>query len=89
MLEAPSAVIHQLKASLRGISPMIWRRLLVPGDLTLHGLHRVIQIAFGWEDYHLHAFRRHGRRYGTTRTGERHRDPSAGCTSCWSPKGSP
>lgn len=40
---------------------MIWRRLLVRSDLTLFGLHRVIQIAFGWEDYHLHAFKVHGR----------------------------
>src|SRR3546814_15797052 len=51
---------------------MIWRRLLVRSDLTLFGLHRVIQIAFGWEDYHLHAFKVHGRRFGTQRTGERH-----------------
>ncbi len=34
----------------------------------------MVQIAFGWEDYHLHAFRLHGRRYGTMQTGERHRD---------------
>ena len=65
--------IYQLKVSLRDISPMIWRRLLVPADLTLFGLHRNIQIVFGWEDYHLHAFKLHGRRYGTMWTGERHR----------------
>ncbi len=29
---------------------------------------------FGWEDYHLHAFKLHGRHDGTTWTGERHRD---------------
>lgn len=51
---------------------MIWRRLLVRSDLTLFGLHRVIQIAFGWEDYHLDAFRVHGRRFGTQWTGKRH-----------------
>src|SRR3546814_5557220 len=51
---------------------MILLRLLVRSDLTLFGLHRVIQIAFGWEDYHLHAFKVHGRRFGTQRTGERH-----------------
>ena len=53
---------------------MIWRRLLVTEGMTLFGLHRTIQIAFGWEDYHLHAFKLHGRHYGTTWTGERHRD---------------
>src|SRR3546814_4470632 len=65
-------VAYRLKVGLRDISPMIWRRLLVRSDLTLFGLHRVIQIAFGWEDYHLHAFKVHGRRFGTQRTGERH-----------------
>ncbi len=55
---------------------MIWRRLLVPARMTLYELHRAIQITFGWEDYHLHAFKLHGRDYSTTRTGERHRDPS-------------
>jgi hypothetical protein len=65
-------VAYRLKVSLRHISPMIWRRLLVPRDLTLYGLHRTIQIAFGWEDYHLHAFKLHGRRLGTEWTGQRH-----------------
>ncbi|MBN3538517.1 IS1096 element passenger TnpR family protein [Sphingomonas pseudosanguinis] len=41
-------VAYRLKVGLRDISPMIWRRLLVRSDLTLFGLHRVIQIAFGW-----------------------------------------
>lgn len=64
MPEAPLSAVYQLKASLRRISPMIWRMLLVSGALTLHGLHRVVQIAFDWEDYHLHAFNLHGCRYG-------------------------
>ena len=74
MVGAASSTVYQIKVSLRGISPMIWRRLLVSDDLTLYGLHRVIQIAFSWEDYHLHAFKLHGRRYSTMWTGERHRD---------------
>ena len=72
MSDAVADTVYRLKVSLRAISPMIWRRLLVPADLTLYGLHRAVQIAFGWEDYHLHAFRLHGRRYGTMWTGERH-----------------
>ncbi|MGX5845120.1 plasmid pRiA4b ORF-3 family protein [Mesorhizobium sp. ArgA1] len=59
--------VYRLKVSLPRISPMIWRRLLVSEEMTLFGVHRTIQIAFGWEDYHLHAFRLHGRHYGTTR----------------------
>lgn len=50
---------------------MIWRRLLVPADLTLYGLHRGVQIAFGWEDNHLNAFKLHGRPCGTTQQAAR------------------
>jgi hypothetical protein len=74
MSDAPLPVGYRMKVSLRGISPMIWRRLLIPADLTLYGLHCAIQIVFGWEDDHLHAFHLHGRRYGTMWSGERHRD---------------
>jgi hypothetical protein len=72
MPTASPAVQYRLKVSLRHISPMVWRRLVVPSDLTLYGLHRAIQIAVGWEDYHLHAFKVHGRYYGTEWTGQRH-----------------
>jgi Plasmid pRiA4b ORF-3-like protein len=72
MGDAGRVIIYRLKVSLRGISPMIWRRLLVPDDLTLYELHRVLQIAVGWEDYHLHAFRLHGRLYNTMMSGGRH-----------------
>lgn len=42
----------------------MWRRLLVPGSVRLDKLHRIIQAAIGWEDYHLHAFEIGGDRYG-------------------------
>ncbi|HSJ57217.1 MAG TPA: plasmid pRiA4b ORF-3 family protein [Anaerolineae bacterium] len=48
--------IYQLKVTLEGIKPPVWRRLLVPGDDTLGDLHDIIQVAFGWLDYHLHQF---------------------------------
>jgi hypothetical protein len=55
--------VVQLKVTLAEIEPPIWRRLLVPVDYTLTRLHRVIQVAFGWQDYHLHSFRIHGEDY--------------------------
>lgn len=55
--------VVQLKVTLAEIEPPIWRRLLVPVDYTLTRLHRVIQIAFGWQDYHLHSFHIHGEDY--------------------------
>lgn len=45
-----------LLVTLRHIAPPIWRRLLIPDRLTLHQLHRVFQIVFGWQDYHLYDF---------------------------------
>jgi hypothetical protein len=55
--------IVSLKVALRGIRPPVWRRLLVPGRMTLGGLHHVIQAAMGWDDAHLHAFDIAGREY--------------------------
>ena len=66
-----ASVAYQLKVVLRGISPMIWRRLVLAGDSTIVDLHFVLQIAFGWRDGHLHRFRIHGREYGIGRRGGR------------------
>ncbi len=46
----------QLRAHIREIEAAIWRRLVVPADMTLDVLHDVMQIAFGWTDSHLHDF---------------------------------
>lgn len=51
-----STPIYQLKITLLGIRPSIWRRLQVPGDFTLNQLHRALQAALGWTDSHLHLF---------------------------------
>ncbi len=56
--------VCQIKVTLLGTNPPIWRRLLVPEDLTLERLHRVIQAAMGWQDYHLHEFRIGKQRFG-------------------------
>ncbi|CAN5286358.1 plasmid pRiA4b ORF-3 family protein [soil metagenome] len=49
--------IIQLKITLEGSSPPIWRRLLIEKNNTFEQLHYAIQIAFGWENGHLHDFR--------------------------------
>lgn len=56
--------IYQLKVTLLGTNPPIWRRILVPADLTLAKLHKVLQIAMGWHDEHMHEFRAGQRRFG-------------------------
>jgi pRiA4b ORF-3-like protein/uncharacterized protein DUF1841 len=55
--------VYQVKVTLDGAKPPIWRRLRLPAATTLTQLHQVIQAAFGWEDAHLHAFEVDGRRY--------------------------
>ena len=56
--------IYQLKVTLLGTSPPIWRRLLVPADVTLAQLHDMLQAAMGWEDGHMHEFSIGQRRFG-------------------------
>ena len=56
----------RVRLDLVGAKPPIWRRLLLPGDLTLPRLHDVVQAAMGWTDSHLHRFR----------TGRDHRSPA-------------
>ncbi len=53
---AGPAPIYQVKVGLQGARPPIWRRLLVPADVSLAGLHDVIQVAFGWHGGHMHVF---------------------------------
>ncbi len=36
-----------LKVTLYGTKPPVWRRLLVPGEMTLGDLHQAIQAAMG------------------------------------------
>jgi hypothetical protein len=63
---APTPSIYQLRVVLRGISPLIWRRVLVRSATTLAHLHAILQILFAWSDEHLHRFSLHGREYGSS-----------------------
>jgi hypothetical protein len=47
---------YQLKITLSDLRPLIWRRVLVRGDINLGLLHAVIQVAMGWTNSHLHQF---------------------------------
>jgi len=62
-------VIYQLRVVLRGISPLIWRRLIVRSDSTIADLHVTLQLALGWSDEHLNRFVIHGREYGVWHDG--------------------
>src|SRR5450756_2878359 len=69
LASSPVPSVHQLRVVLRGVSPLIWRRLLVPATTTIADLHAVLQAAFGWADEHLHRFVIHGREYGISYPG--------------------
>jgi hypothetical protein len=56
--------IYQIKVTLLGTEPAIWRRLLVPAAMKLEQLHHVLQAAMGWEDCHMHEFRVGRRLFG-------------------------
>jgi hypothetical protein len=61
--------VYQIRVVLRGISPLVWRRLLVGVDSTVADLHQILQLSFGWSDDHLHRVFIHGREYGVGRDG--------------------
>jgi hypothetical protein len=44
---------------------LVWRRLLVPDNLTLAKLHLALQGAMGWSNSHLHEYEIARQRYGT------------------------
>jgi hypothetical protein len=57
--------VYQIKVGLLEINPLIWRRFLVPGNVTLHRLHLVLQDVMGWQNYHLYLFRIGKKEYST------------------------
>jgi hypothetical protein len=56
--------IYQLKITLNGIRPPVWRRIQVSSNIGLPRFHDMIQIVMGWGDYHLHQFIIDGEYYG-------------------------
>jgi hypothetical protein len=64
-----TGTVYQLRVVRAGISPMVWRRLLVPTETSIADLHAIMQTAFGWSDEHLHRFTIHAVEYGLWRPG--------------------
>lgn len=55
--------IFQVQIALKGSKPKIWRRILIPSDLLLSDMHRIIQSTMGWTNSHLHHFIKDGAFY--------------------------
>ena len=59
-----SSQVYQMKVTLEGTDPPIWRRIQVAADTTLAELHDILQVVMGWEEGHLHQFIIGGEYYG-------------------------
>ena len=46
-----------LRIELLELGHEVWRTAVVPAEITLDGLHRVVQASMGWQDRHLHQWR--------------------------------
>lgn len=64
MSKTSASDVYQVKVTLTGVRPPVWRRLLVPSSVSLRKFHDILQIAFGWTDSHLHQFEARGETYG-------------------------
>lgn len=63
--EAPAdEYIYELKVTLKGIRPAIWRCFQVHSDVTLHKLHLILQVVMGWTNSHLYSFEIEGTHFG-------------------------
>ena len=69
MLDLAPGNVCQIKVWIQGVSPMVWRRLLVRCDSTLSDLHATLQIAIGWSETHLNRFHVHGTDYSVYYSG--------------------
>ncbi|WP_416828901.1 plasmid pRiA4b ORF-3 family protein [Ectobacillus polymachus] len=47
---------YQIKIELIESRPLIWRRVIIPADVTFRRLHDTIQFSMDWRDYHLYEF---------------------------------
>jgi len=55
---------YLLKVELTKIKPIIWRRILISDNTSLYQLHHIIQISFGWLNYHLYYFKLDQKQWG-------------------------
>ncbi|MCX6002873.1 MAG: plasmid pRiA4b ORF-3 family protein [Chloroflexi bacterium] len=62
--QQPPPTIYRLNVTLKETEPAIWRRILVPSNITLHRLHLILQEIMGWTNSHLYRFEVGAKEYG-------------------------
>ncbi|HAJ78218.1 MAG TPA: hypothetical protein DCO75_00475 [Fibrobacteres bacterium] len=53
----------EMKISIDGIEPEIWREFIVDSSISLDDFHGIIQVVMGWENCHLYGFYINGVEY--------------------------
>src|SRR5579859_4084930 len=56
MATSSTSPLYTLHVQLQEIEPPIWRRINVPGQISLFQLHQILQVSMGWNYSHLHEF---------------------------------
>lgn len=56
--------VYEIKVSIEGSDPPVWRRLLISANVTLRQAHGVIAKAMGWDASDWYCFRQDGREFG-------------------------
>lgn len=65
MATTSAKLTYQLLVELDGVTPTVWRRILVPTGVKMSSLHDMMQAAMGWSDSHEHSFTVGDTLYGT------------------------
>lgn len=49
-------IVYQLKVTLNGSEPPVWRQIQLTGDQTLEDVHDILQSALGWQNQEMFQF---------------------------------
>ena len=49
-------MIYEFKVTLKDVGTLVWRVIQMDSNATFYDLHRVLQVVFDWDNYHLHSF---------------------------------
>jgi len=60
ILRAKMGKAFQLDVRLEGVEPKVFRQLIIPANLYLVDLHKILQVGIGWLNHHLHGFEHNG-----------------------------
>jgi hypothetical protein len=58
MKSSDESQVYQIKITLSGSEPAIWRRFLIEPSANLFKLHQAIQNNMGWTNSHMHQYRK-------------------------------